>query len=689
MKLQRILTILLVCIMCLNPMAALAEYSGNGVPDSLYYKGGVIERGYLSGFQPKNAADTLELGYALGNSPYIVLNKPTVWEATISGGDAEYTCEVWLACQTDLSLDPYADMWSVQHWFTLSGDSFSYTFTTAGRYFWQFNVTDGSGQTLVFQTRIYETYTEADESDPSTVPGKVNSIVDELITPAMSDYSRALALHDWLIYNANYDYTFTHYDAAGVLLYGTGVCDSYARAYLMLMTAAGVDCMIVTGEANGNHAWNLVKLNGSWYHVDCTWDDPNKGGGFERHTYFCLDDETMALDHTWNRPGSITDTYGMLVPAAEGGEYSSTPGSAMDYDFTFSSIEEFDAAFDAEMAAGNRNGVIRGLYTGTEYVNTTVWYAFLDWVYNTMAPELYAKDLINSYGMEQSGNLFSVTLDWKFPGEYIRINEETLRMSIGETVTIEPSEYYPAADAFTWTSSDPSVATVSSAYDRVNGLTATITALSGGSTTITATSADGLSDSIEVTVLPAYKPEFNLTQTETDSGLRLDWDMIPGATEYRVVYTENGTETVLATVTNDEYTVAMQDIPANTLNELFIRAVRVVGGNDSVSFTSEKYTYVTLAFDSALPENIVSVESEAFAGVAGIDSLYIPDGAAAIGAAAFADTGIDVIRIPASVTSISPDAFEGSDVDFVQTEKGSPADEWFREHMPGVYIKYE
>ena len=109
----------------------------------------------------------------------------------------------------------------------------------------------------------------------------------------------ALWLHDWLIYNANYDYTYTRYTADGVLLEGTGVCDSYTRAYNLLLQEFGFECIRLTSEPM-DHAWNLVKIDGQWCHIDVTWDDPNEGG-YENHHYFGLTDERMSQDHDWDR----------------------------------------------------------------------------------------------------------------------------------------------------------------------------------------------------------------------------------------------------------------------------------------------------------------------------------------------------------------------------------------------------
>lgn len=131
--------------------------------------------------------------------------------------------------------------------------------------------------------------------------------VDQVITDGMSDRDKVKAIHDYLIYHANYvnngDYASAAnwaYGAGGVLLHGEGVCQSYAIAFYMMSTAAGVNCEYVTGigsnpYSSGGHAWNRVQIDGKWYFIDCTWDDP-VGGGYEGYDYYLS--ETLWPDHT-------------------------------------------------------------------------------------------------------------------------------------------------------------------------------------------------------------------------------------------------------------------------------------------------------------------------------------------------------------------------------------------------------
>lgn len=700
---RKILSLLLALMMLLGVPCAQAETASETsesftqfyqVPETLTYQGGLILRGYLKGADTTSVP--LELAYVLTTSPYIILGQSTTWDVTISGGTGDYVCMVLLAHQ-DLDLDPFLGQWETADYFQLDGDSFDYTFTDPGRYFWEFRVMDDDGQFFSFQTRIYEAYEESDETDETTVVGKVNSIVAEYITPEMSDYARAKVLHDWIIYNAEYDYTFTHYDASGVLLYGTGVCDSYARAYLMLCTAAGLECMYISGTANNgvaieNHGWNMVKLGGSWYHVDCTWDDPGNGG--ECHTYFCVDDETMALDHFWNQPDNVFDSEGYLPPDAEGGDYEDEETeAAASYHFTFSTVEEYSEGIDRLVAAGQFYGTIYGKYTGSESISNFFYNYYAPW-YTEKVSELSDAGLLApnspvSIGFENG--MFTFTLPWKDMTEYVHIDETSLRLYIGEDALIFPTSYYPQSNAFTWTSSDPSVATVSASYSSSTGLVATITGVGAGNATITVTSSDGQTDSVAVTVLPPFEPDFSLNTATTDTGATLSWAAIPGVTEYRIYRCYQGQTTLLATTTATRYAATQAELPSTVVQELYIVGVRVVGGEEVLSYQSEPITYgrLTLSYASSLPASLLVIDDEAFAGNTGLTSLKLPSKLTTIGKSAFKGcTNLTTIRIPASVSSIGEGAFDGCPLQYAEVSQGSYAEEWLLEHFPNITLVY-
>ena len=98
------------------------------------------------------------------------------------------------------------------------------------------------------------------------------------IDPKASDYKKAVYIHDYIEDNFVYDHNKndTIHDAYRMLLNNRGVCSAYAALYKALCNRVGLDAEIVWTKLD-NHAWNIIKLNGLWYHVDVTWDDTGAG----------------------------------------------------------------------------------------------------------------------------------------------------------------------------------------------------------------------------------------------------------------------------------------------------------------------------------------------------------------------------------------------------------------------------
>lgn len=163
--------------------------------------------------------------------------------------------------------------------------------------------------------------------DMEKISAEVERVVDQVVSPGMNDYDIAKALHDYVVLHCDYDMRYytgglpvVSYNAEGMLLEGTAVCAGYSKAYQLLMEEAGIPCEYITGTANGgSHGWNIVNIDGQWYHVDTTWDDPtNMGSDFVRYDYFLKSDSYMRRDHRWNTATNCTSTTydGLDLPAA-------------------------------------------------------------------------------------------------------------------------------------------------------------------------------------------------------------------------------------------------------------------------------------------------------------------------------------------------------------------------------------
>jgi hypothetical protein len=119
-----------------------------------------------------------------------------------------------------------------------------------------------------------------------------------------STYDTVRNVHDYVCGLADYCYeddgTMMRYDPYSIIAYGTGVCNAYALLFQRYMERMDIPCYIARGTAKGGpHAWNIVMVDGQWYHVDCTWDGQDP---VTRHTYFLLGTDRVGYT-TWGYDG--------------------------------------------------------------------------------------------------------------------------------------------------------------------------------------------------------------------------------------------------------------------------------------------------------------------------------------------------------------------------------------------------
>lgn len=121
----------------------------------------------------------------------------------------------------------------------------------------------------------------------------LDSVVDKylaLVDSSMSDFQKAVILHDELVLKTEYAYDPSMYN---LLTEGKGQCIAYALAYARLLALVGIDSEVVS-SSKMNHAWLKVKIDGEYYNVDPTWDDPIADRpGHASHAYFLYSDEAF------------------------------------------------------------------------------------------------------------------------------------------------------------------------------------------------------------------------------------------------------------------------------------------------------------------------------------------------------------------------------------------------------------
>jgi transglutaminase-like putative cysteine protease len=136
------------------------------------------------------------------------------------------------------------------------------------------------------------------------------TILSSITTSDMSELQKETAIHDYIVTHTEYNVSGdpdTLATADSVILYGEGQCQGYSEAMSLLLGLSGISSMVISGTASGTdqgavaHAWNQVRINNVWYHVDVTWDDPIPDTGKNAaHTYLNRSDKFMKQNHTWS-----------------------------------------------------------------------------------------------------------------------------------------------------------------------------------------------------------------------------------------------------------------------------------------------------------------------------------------------------------------------------------------------------
>jgi len=149
----------------------------------------------------------------------------------------------------------------------------------------------------------YKTTKEQEEYIDKTV----EFIVSKLTNIDMSEDEKEKLIHDYILTNVDYCEGEEYGNAYSALYEGKAKCDGYAMLTYKMLKAAGIENKIVTNE---DHAWNIVKINDKWYHMDTTWDDAKKKDfGFYKY-YNLSDDEILETRNYDNEYGiECTSNY--------------------------------------------------------------------------------------------------------------------------------------------------------------------------------------------------------------------------------------------------------------------------------------------------------------------------------------------------------------------------------------------
>lgn len=154
---------------------------------------------------------------------------------------------------------------------------------------------------------------------------KVEAIINHLGN-CSTEYDKAKGVYNYLIANTVYDEHKDDQSMYSVLVEGRGVCSGYAKSFQYLMNRMGVQATLVTGDLRGQkgsitqlgglpfiittgHAWNLVKVDNDWYHVDVTSGDAVSSKGDVSYEFFLLSPDEIKKTHSIDSTVKIPQFY--------------------------------------------------------------------------------------------------------------------------------------------------------------------------------------------------------------------------------------------------------------------------------------------------------------------------------------------------------------------------------------------
>ncbi|MBO4283037.1 MAG: hypothetical protein J5958_00285 [Clostridia bacterium] len=232
----------------------------------------------------------------------------------------------------------------------------------------------------------------------SEIPGmrdEFHEKTDEILAqadPSWSEWEKIAFVHDYIALHYSYDYSLSIYDAYQLVTKETGVCQAYSLLARYLLKKLGVECECVSCD-DLRHEWNIVKIGGSWYHMDVTWDDWDDKGlyGQVSHAYFLSSDSFFDAgghhsDGGWSSPvratnGKYDDVFSdvstpfIFAPEAI---YAINGNTLVSYDPAteeFETLRELNLAWSVSHGPfGIGGGTWKGIYAGLVYINGKLYW---------------------------------------------------------------------------------------------------------------------------------------------------------------------------------------------------------------------------------------------------------------------------------------------------------------------------
>ena len=200
-----------------------------------------------------------------------------------------------------------------------------------------------------------------DEDEILKMEDRIDDYVNRFVSSmpdCPDEYSRAKYLFDYLIDNTEYDSSSkNNQNICSVFAENKSVCQGYSMAAKYLCDELGIFCTTVYGEAGGeSHAWNIMRLDGIYCHVDVTWGDTsyhnsaeNRNEAMKDYVFLGASDEIIYKNHRVSH----------IVPPPICTSLSSYYFVRTGTYFTEPDVGKLDDAFDNAYAAGDKLLTIR------------------------------------------------------------------------------------------------------------------------------------------------------------------------------------------------------------------------------------------------------------------------------------------------------------------------------------------
>lgn len=156
-------------------------------------------------------------------------------------------------------------------------------------------------------------------------------------------WAKARAANDWLCNSLTYAYdasgnpddSMASHSIVGAFdeRYCAAVCEGYAKAFQLLMNAAGVANAYIIGLGNGGgHAWNMAQMDdGYYYYFDVTWNDSTSSD-----KYFAAGETSFSKNHTPNTADGERWDYLYDLPDVSEDDGTDETGTVLtEEDFTY------------------------------------------------------------------------------------------------------------------------------------------------------------------------------------------------------------------------------------------------------------------------------------------------------------------------------------------------------------------